>query len=121
MEIDPIIFDRLKNAGQTHLVAFWDQLDHEQRAVLLRDIDKIDFDHVNQSFEAIQDQLVEKKSNIDEFMEPIPDEIIGSIDRTSKEQIEIYRREGENRNHAEFHVSFFFQWIFLSNRIKSDC
>jgi UDP-N-acetylglucosamine/UDP-N-acetylgalactosamine diphosphorylase len=105
MDIDASILLRLKNANQMHLLSYWDQLDHEQRAIFIRDITNIDLDHITQAFEGIKDQLIEKPidnelnehenhESIDEIMEPIPEHLTGSVDKTSKEQLENYRREG---------------------------
>lgn len=102
MEIDPSILLRLTKADQTHLVSYWDQLDHEQRAILIRDIINTDFDHINQAFDDIKDQLTEQttsneqanQQSIDDLMEPVPEHLSGSVDRTSKEQLETYRRSG---------------------------
>jgi len=105
MNIDSTILLRLKNANQSHLVSYWDQLDHEQRAILVRDITNIDLDHITQAFQGVKDQLIEKsidkeldehenEQTIDEIMEPIPEHLTGSVDKTSKEQLENYRREG---------------------------
>ena len=102
MEIDPSILLRLKNADQTHLISYWDQLDHEQRAILIRDIINTDFDHINQAFDDIKGQLTDQTVNgdanhqsIDGLMEPIPEHLFGSVDTTSKEQLELYRRQGQ--------------------------
>ena len=105
MDIDSNILLRLKKSNQTHLLSCWDQLDHEQRAILIRDITNVDLDHVTQAFQGIKDQLIEKsvdkelnehenKEPIDQFMEPVPEHLTGSVDKTSKEQLENYRREG---------------------------
>jgi len=96
MTIDPDILFRLKNSNQTHLLSYWDQLDYEQRAILVRDIINTDFDHITQAFQEVKDQLIEKSNEqtIDQIMEPIPEYLTGSIDKTSKEQLENYRREG---------------------------
>jgi UDP-N-acetylglucosamine/UDP-N-acetylgalactosamine diphosphorylase len=98
MNIDPDILLRLKNANQTHLVSYWDQLDHEQRAILIRDITNTDFAHVTQAFQGVKDQLMEiselNKQTIDQIMEPIPEHLTSSSDKISKEQLENYRREG---------------------------
>jgi UDP-N-acetylglucosamine/UDP-N-acetylgalactosamine diphosphorylase len=99
MNIDPDILIRLKNANQTHLVSYWEQLDYAQRAILIRDITSTDFGHVTQAFQGVKDQLNEKSDQngltIDQIMEPIPEHLTSSIDKISKEQIENYRREGE--------------------------
>lgn len=105
MDIDPTILLRLKKSNQTHLLSYWDQLDHEQRAILIRDITNVDLDRVTQAFQGIKDQLIEKpidkelneyenKETIDQFMEPVPEHLTGSVDKTSREQLENYRREG---------------------------
>jgi UDP-N-acetylglucosamine/UDP-N-acetylgalactosamine diphosphorylase len=102
MEIDPSILHRLTNADQTHLISYWDQLDHEQRAILVRDITNTDFDHINQAFGDIKDQLTDQTTSngptehtsIDDLMEPVPEHQSGSVDKTSKEQLELYRRQG---------------------------
>src|SRR5262245_55812016 len=35
---------RLRESGQSHLLAFWDQLDDAQRLQLLEDLDRVDFE-----------------------------------------------------------------------------
>ena len=105
MNIDPDIVSRLNAAHQEHLLTYWSELDHEQRAILIRDITNIDLDHVTQAFHGIKDQLDDKpvhgdlngddkSKTIDELMEPIPGQLTGSVDQTTKDQLEHYRREG---------------------------
>ena len=101
MSIDSNLLHRLKNFNQEHLVAYWDDLDVEQRAILLRDLGKVDLEHVTHAFESVKDQLVDRsdskdasETTIDQLMEPIPEQRIGSIEKTNKEQLESYRREG---------------------------
>lgn len=95
MSIDSNLALRLKGYNQTHLLAYWDELDHEQRAILLRDIEKTDLEHVTHAYETVKDQLGEKNETpIDELMQPIPSHRTASIDKTTKEQLETYRRQG---------------------------
>ncbi|CAF1158903.1 unnamed protein product [Adineta ricciae] len=105
MNIDPDIVLRLNAAHQEHLLTYWSELDHEQRAILIRDITNVDLDHVTQAFHGIKDQLDDKRTHddlngddksktIDELMEPIPEHLTGSVDQTTKDQLEHYRREG---------------------------
>ncbi|CAF4588491.1 unnamed protein product [Rotaria sp. Silwood2] len=107
MDIDPNVYIRLKNYNQTHLLSYWDQLDHQQRAILIQDINNIDLDYITQTFQHIKHQLIEKpidnnliehenEETIDQIMEPIPEYLTGSVDKTSKEQLEYYRRKGLN-------------------------
>jgi UDP-N-acetylglucosamine/UDP-N-acetylgalactosamine diphosphorylase len=60
MDIDSNLLLRLNNAGQGHLVSYWDQLDHEQRAILIRDIMNVDLDHVSQAFRTIMTMSISR-------------------------------------------------------------
>lgn len=107
MEVDAATLLRLKNSNQTHLLSYWDQLDHEQRAILLRDISSIDLNRITEAFEGIKDQLVEqgKDESIDDLMEPIPEHLTGSVEKTSKEQLDTYRRQGQlHLSHIPMHT-----------------
>ncbi|UJR33156.1 hypothetical protein I4U23_020613 [Adineta vaga] len=105
MDIDSNTALHLKNSNQEHLVSYWNELDHEQRAILIRDISNVDLDRITEAFQSVKDQLVEQTANmnlngsetnksIDDLMEPIPEHLTGSVDKTSKDQLEHYRREG---------------------------
>jgi len=112
MEIDSALKQRLTDANQAHLLAYWPELNDEQRQILLNDINQIDFDRVTKAYNGIKQELfadptisvneglkqghqVEtQQENIDDLMEPVPDSVSGSIDNTSKEQLENYRQKG---------------------------
>lgn len=99
MEIDSAVQQRITNAKQTHLLAYWSELNDEQRKILLNDISEVDFDRVSQAYHAIQHELLSETNNktpeiIDDIIEPIPDHMAGSIDEASKEQLESYRQKG---------------------------
>jgi hypothetical protein len=112
MEVDSAIKQRLTNANQAHLIAYWSELNDEQRQILLHDINEIDFDRVTKAYNGIKqelfadptipnieelkqgDQVDRKQENIDDLMEPVPDSVTGSIDEASKEQLESYRQRG---------------------------
>jgi UDP-N-acetylglucosamine/UDP-N-acetylgalactosamine diphosphorylase len=112
MEIDSALKQRLIDANQAHLLAYWPELNDEQRQILLNDINEIDFDRVTKAYNGIKqelladptipvneelkqgDQVEVKQENIDELMEPVPDSVTGSIDNTTKEQLENYRQKG---------------------------
>lgn len=109
MEIDPVIQQRLTDAEQTHLVAYWSELNDEQRKLLLNDIKEVDFEYVKQAYDSIKSELVtelngavnnhnnptdKKNVVIDDIMQPIPDHMAGSIDEASAAEIEKYRQNG---------------------------
>jgi UDP-N-acetylglucosamine/UDP-N-acetylgalactosamine diphosphorylase len=113
MEIDSAVQQRLTNANQTHLLAYWSELNDEQRKILLNDIADVDFDRVKQAYGAIKHEILaetspvsngvahhngDKKDEtpevIDDIIEPIPDHMAGSIDEASTEQLEDYQKRG---------------------------
>jgi UDP-N-acetylglucosamine/UDP-N-acetylgalactosamine diphosphorylase len=112
MEVDLAIKQRLTNANQAHLLAYWSELNDEQRQILLHDINEIDFDRVTKAYDGIKQELLSdptipnndvgnqsdqketQQENIDDLMEPVPDGVTGSINETSKEQLENYRQKG---------------------------
>ena len=107
MEVDSSIKERLAKANQTHLLAHWSELTDEQRQILLHDINEIDFDRVTKAYNGIKHELLAdnevKKSDgqkamtqesIDDIMEPVPDDVTGSVNETSAEQLEKYRQRG---------------------------
>lgn len=114
MEIDSAIQQRLTYTNQKHLLAYWSELNDEQRKILLRDIAEVDFDRVHQAYDAIKHELADETSTIsnghepnslgekqddhseviDDVMEPIPEHMAGSVNEASKEQLEHYRKQG---------------------------
>ena len=117
MEVDPAVKhiyvkQRLANANQGHLLAYWSELNDEQRQILLNDINEIDFDRVTKAYDGIKQELFAdptipssergnqsgqeetKQENIDDLMEPVPDSVTGSINEATDEQLESYRQQG---------------------------
>ncbi|CAF0760894.1 unnamed protein product [Adineta steineri] len=103
MEVNLTIKERLTKANQAHLLAYWSELNNEQQQTLLHDINEIDFDRVAKAYNSIKQELLSDTTNsnkeikeecIDDIMEPVPDTVTGSINETSKEQLERYRQRG---------------------------
>jgi len=84
----------LKPFDQDHLVAFWNELNEEEKDQLKEDIDSIDFQEVNLSFKRIQDEKDAITQDIDSNIEPVPAELKGSFVKSTKEQLEKYEAEG---------------------------
>jgi UDP-N-acetylglucosamine/UDP-N-acetylgalactosamine diphosphorylase len=105
MEIPGAVREQLEAAGQSHLLAFWSELDDEQRQQLLCDIHEIDLNRVKKAYEGVKDELFPEKNqtndqsktdgdNIDNLMEPVPDDVTGSIIDINQEEYDKYRRTG---------------------------
>lgn len=73
---------RLADAGQSHLLQFWDELSPEKRADLTLDLQGMDFQEINGFFKnAMETSSSSKHEKMDARMEPVPREVLGSVTR----------------------------------------
>lgn len=108
MEVESSIKQRLADANQSHLLEYWPELTDDQRQKLIEDINEVDFDRVIKAYNGIKQELFadqtipnnevlyqgdEKRENIDDIMEPVPEHITGSINQSTEEQLEYYRQK----------------------------
>ncbi|XP_072045334.1 UDP-N-acetylhexosamine pyrophosphorylase-like isoform X2 [Amphiura filiformis] len=84
--------EELAHFGQEHLLEFWDDLDSEKKQELYDDIKSTDIGEVLQFFTKAMENAGEVEK-VDEKMEPIPSELIGSVTRSGKE-LEKWYNEG---------------------------
>uniref|UniRef100_W5KW55 UDP-N-acetylhexosamine pyrophosphorylase n=1 Tax=Astyanax mexicanus TaxID=7994 RepID=W5KW55_ASTMX len=85
---------RLAEAGQSHLLQFWDQLSPEEQADLVSDLENMDFKEINCFFtNAMKTSTQTKQDNVDTRMEPVPREILGSVTR-DRESLKDWEEEG---------------------------
>ena len=114
MEVDSTLKQRLANVNQEHLLAYWSELNDEQRQILLDDLAEIDLDRVTRAYNGIKRELFAdptipshfksndyvqeeiKQENIDDLMEPVPDSVTGSIDEATEEQLKNYQQQGSS-------------------------
>ena len=114
MEVDSTLKQRLANVNQEHLLAYWSELNDEQRQILLDDLAEIDLDRVTRAYNGIKRELFAdptipshfksndyvqeeiKQENIDDLMEPVPDSVTGSIDEATEEQLNNYQQQGSS-------------------------
>ncbi len=87
------LVEDLKQYNQEHLVHFYDDLDEINREKLVNEIKKIDFKDLNEKF------LKTKEGNklfskLDSHMKPIPSELKGSYQSSTKEQLANYESKG---------------------------
>ncbi|XP_053725445.1 UDP-N-acetylhexosamine pyrophosphorylase isoform X1 [Synchiropus splendidus] len=72
----------LSEAGQDHLLQFWDELSPEERAVLTLDLQGMDLKEINGFFEtAMKMSDSSKQEKMDARMKPVPAEVLGSVTR----------------------------------------
>ncbi|KAM9831317.1 UDP-N-acetylhexosamine pyrophosphorylase [Neosynchiropus ocellatus] len=72
----------LSEAGQDHLLQFWDELSLEERAALTFDLQGMDLKEINGFFEtAMKMSCGSKQEKMDARMKPVPAEVLGSVTR----------------------------------------
>lgn len=84
----------LASYGQEHLLQFWDKLEGKQRAQLIADIKYVDVERAAAAFQNVMFLPGDEQKSLDDLLEPVPSESFGSVSRSSKEQLALYRKSG---------------------------
>lgn len=89
------LINHLSPFGQEHLAAFWDDLNDEQKEHLIEDLNHTDFLELNNNFKKVKSSMNEEIKEIDSLMQPVPNELKGSFQKSTKEQLKQYELEGQ--------------------------
>lgn len=92
MDIDKLKA-RLTEAGQSHLLQFWNELSPEEQAEMIQDLEGMDFKEINGFFKSAMETSSQTKDKIDSRMEPVPREVLGSVTR-DRESLKDWEKEG---------------------------
>lgn len=88
---------KLASYGQEHLVQFWDELNDEERSLLIADIKELNLEEVQSFFSRATASLVEESAEkLDDRLQPVPESTFMSTTRSSKEQLQNYEHEGKS-------------------------
>lgn len=89
--------ERLAEAGQSHVLQYWDQLSPEEQAEMIVDLESLNFMEVNNFFKtAMKTSGQNSQEKVDTRMEPVPREVLGSVTR-DRECLKEWEEEGEFR------------------------
>lgn len=80
--------------GQEHLASFWDELSESERDHLLEDIKQVNFEELNGFFSRVKLDMNSRVNEMHSVMSPIPDELKGSWEKSSQQELEEYELEG---------------------------
>ncbi|KAM4629729.1 UDP-N-acetylhexosamine pyrophosphorylase isoform 2-T2 [Polymixia lowei] len=73
---------RLAEAGQSHLLQFWNELAPEEQANMTLDLEVMNFEEINGFFKnAMEISSSSKQEKMDSRMEPVPRDVLGSVTR----------------------------------------
>lgn len=76
--------ERLAEAGQSHILQFWDQLSPEEQSDMGLDLENMNFIEINTFFQnAMKISGQSSQEKVDSRMEPVPREVLGSVTRDS--------------------------------------
>ncbi|XP_053681930.1 UDP-N-acetylhexosamine pyrophosphorylase-like protein 1 [Sabethes cyaneus] len=86
--------ENLTKFGQQHLLQYWNELNEKERCLLMKDIEELNLDEVNEFFERATSSLEDGSAKLDDKMKPIPDDNFLSVIEEDKKQLEFYNQEG---------------------------
>lgn len=87
---------RLAEAGQSHLLQFWNDLSPEEQVDLTHDLQGMDFKEISGFFKnAMETSGSSKHEKMDARMEPVPREVLGSVTR-DRESLKDWELVGEH-------------------------
>uniref|UniRef100_A0A3P9NGD9 UDP-N-acetylglucosamine pyrophosphorylase 1 n=2 Tax=Poecilia reticulata TaxID=8081 RepID=A0A3P9NGD9_POERE len=88
------LVQKLAEAGQSHLFQFWKELSPKDQQELFQDLQGIDFLEINGFFKrAMETSSSTKHEKMDERMEPVPREVLGSVTR-DRESLKDWEAKG---------------------------
>ncbi|XP_076019944.1 UDP-N-acetylhexosamine pyrophosphorylase-like protein 1 isoform X2 [Genypterus blacodes] len=84
----------LQSSGQEHVLQFWPELSEEQRESFLQQLRVLDLPGLRRHCEGAARAAAAPAARLDQHIEPIPAEAIGSVQTSDETSLEHWRNEG---------------------------
>ncbi|XP_035523667.1 UDP-N-acetylhexosamine pyrophosphorylase-like protein 1 [Morone saxatilis] len=84
----------LESAGQSHVLQFWSELSEEDREGFLQELSQLDLDGLKEHCEGATRAAASPPASLDQNIEPVPPEFIGSVRRSDKRSLSEWENEG---------------------------
>ncbi|XP_066595137.1 UDP-N-acetylhexosamine pyrophosphorylase [Prorops nasuta] len=85
---------KLIQYDQQHLLKFWEELSDNEKLTLEHDVGELNFTELSLYIEKVLSSCSDKGDSLDFKVQPIPETIIATVNKSSKERLEIYENEG---------------------------
>lgn len=89
------IKESLENADQSHILQFWSELCEEERDSFLQELSLLDIKGLKDHFEGAARAAASPSTSLDQNIEPVPSEFIGSVTKSDKSLLAQWENEGE--------------------------
>ncbi|KAJ3605267.1 hypothetical protein NHX12_027317 [Muraenolepis orangiensis] len=84
----------LARAGQSHVLEFWSELSEEERNEFLSELSQLDLDALRRHCETAVSAATSQPKRVDQLMEPVPAEFLGSVLKSDKGALVDWENEG---------------------------
>ncbi|CAF0900939.1 unnamed protein product [Brachionus calyciflorus] len=88
------LINLLEPYGQEHLLKYWEELNQTEKEHLIEDIKEIDFAQMVKNYNRVKSEMDQTVQEFDELMQPVPQELKGSYEKSTPEQIKEYEMLG---------------------------
>lgn len=85
----------LESAGQAHVLQFWSELCEQEKDAFLQELSLLDLQGLREHCEGTTTAAVSPPANLDQHLEPIPPEFIGSVKKSDKSSLTEWENKGE--------------------------
>ncbi|XP_042365161.1 UDP-N-acetylhexosamine pyrophosphorylase-like protein 1 [Plectropomus leopardus] len=84
----------LDAAGQAHILHFWQELCEAERDSFLQELSQLDLQGLKEHCEGAARAAASPPDSLDQHIEPVPPEAIGSVRRSDKKSLQEWENEG---------------------------